>query len=92
MYVAQVAFSSDDDSDSGSISASSKVSLQPIPLKSKNSSPHDSMAILLSPPSLPPLIQHADYRPSSMRTINVRDTESGNNETSATESRKPLCK
>ena len=84
-------FSSDDDSDSGSHSASSKVLLQPIPQRSKDSSPRDSMTILFSPPSPPPLIQHADHRPSSMRTINVLDIESGNNETLATESRTLLC-
>ena len=83
-------FSSDDDSDSGSHSASSKVSLQPIPQRSKDSSPRDSMTILFSPLS-PPLIQHAEHRPSSMRTINVLDIESGNNETLATESRTLLC-
>ena len=49
------------------------------------------MAILLLPLSLPPLIQHADHKPSSMCTINMLDTESGNNETSATESRNLLC-
>ena len=84
-------FSSNNDSDSGSHSVSSKVSLQPIPQRSKDSSPHDSMAILLLPLSLPPLIQHANHRPSNMCTINVLDTESGNNETSATESRNLLC-
>ena len=84
-------FSSDNDSDSGSHSASSKVSLQPIPQRSKDSSPHDSMVILLLPLSLPPLIQHADHRSSSMRTINVLNTDSGNNKTSASKSKNLLC-
>ena len=94
MYVifrAQVVFSSDDDSDSGSHSAFFKVSLQPTPQRSKDNSSRDSMTILFSPLSPPPLIQHADHRASSMRTINVLDIESGNKEILATESRTLLC-